>query len=67
MVSKYVSGDLHETDSEGQKPLVLCVPVKRILRIIRTIPGVNLNILVGRYFLANITLEESHHPARMLA
>lgn len=58
---------LHKADSNSQKPFVLVAPVERVLRVVRTIPSVNLNVLVGRHLPANIALEESHHSAQMLA
>jgi hypothetical protein len=55
---------LHEAYCDGQKPFVLGAPIERVLWIIRTIPSVNLNILIRRHLLGNITLKETHHPMR---
>lgn len=45
---------LHETDGERQKPFVLSAPVERILRIIGTIPGVNLDLLIRGHLLSSV-------------
>ena len=53
---------LHEADRDGQEPLVLHTPVERVLRIIRAIPGMHFNVLVGRHLIPNILNEKSLDP-----
>lgn len=53
---------LHEADRDGQEPLVLHTPVERVLRVIRAIPGMHFNVLVGRHLIPNILNEKSLDP-----
>lgn len=45
---------VHEADSDGQQPFVLVTPVERVLGIIRTVPGMDNDVLIGRHLSANI-------------
>lgn len=58
---------LHETDGERVKPFVLSAPVERILRIIGTIPGVNLDLLIRRYLVSNVRGKVALDPKVTLA
>lgn len=57
---------LHEAYGDGEQPFVFEAPVEGILRIVGSVPGVDLDILVCGHFLADILVQHSPDSVRVL-